>query len=72
MPSTNGFPVDLVEDLYISNTNLIKEIVINNKMIYNNFINILLSESIPDNENNIKNRFEFLFIEGILKIEYIQ
>ena len=67
LPSTNGFPVDLVEDLYISNTNLIKEIVINNKMIYNNFINIVLSESTPDNENNIKNQFEFLFREGILK-----
>jgi hypothetical protein len=67
LPSTSGFPVDLVEDLYISNTNLIKEIVINNKMIYNNFINILMSESTPDNENNIKNRFEFLFSEGILK-----
>ena len=67
LPSTEGFPVDLVEDLYISNTNLIKEIVINNKMIYDNLINILLSESIPDKENNIKNQFEFLFREGILK-----
>ena len=67
LPSTEGFPVDLLEDLYISNTNLIKEIIINNKMIYDNFINILLSESNPDSENYIKNKFEFLLREGILK-----
>ena len=69
LPSTEGIKVDLVEDLYISNVSIIKDIIIKNKIIYDNLIKILLNAKSPkDEENNkIKYQFEFLFSEGLIK-----
>ena len=67
IPSTEGFHVDLVEDLYISNTNVIKDIIIKNKFIYKQFLELLLNKDEKDKNNKIKTIFEFLFFEGLLK-----
>ena len=66
LPSTEGIRIDIIEDLYIANTTIIKEIIIQNKIIYDNFINILLNSETPEN-NEIKSQFEFLFTQGLLK-----
>ena len=65
LSSTGEFKVDLVEDLYISITNNIKEIIVKNQLIYKIFLNILLSEE--EKDKTIKEYFEFLFLEGLLK-----
>ena len=67
IPSTEGFQVDFVEDLYISNTNVIKDIIIKNQFIYKKFLELLLNKDSTGKENKIKNIFEFLFFEGLLK-----
>ena len=66
LPSTEGIRVDMIEDLYIANTTIIKEIIIQNKIIYDIFINILSNSETAGN-NTIKSYFEFLFTQGILK-----
>ena len=65
LPATEGFQADFVEDLYISNTNTIKDIIIKNQIIYKKFLELLLNKN--NEENDIKNKFEFLFFEGLLK-----
>ena len=65
IPATEGFQVDFVEDLYISNTNVIKDIIIKNKFIYKKFLELLLNKD--EKDNKIKNIFEFLFFQGLLK-----
>ena len=65
LPSTEGFKIDLVEDLYISNTSLIKDIIVKNQFIYRKILESLLNKE--DKENDIKNIFEFLFFEGLIK-----
>ena len=67
MSSTEGIRVDSVEDLYITNTTIIKEIIIQNKIIYDNFIKTLFSYNTPKENNIIQKQFEFLFSEGLLK-----
>ena len=64
LSSIEGIRVDLVEDLYISNTTRIKEIIIQNKKIYETLIQNLINKR---EENIIKNQFEFLFCEGLIK-----
>ena len=66
LPSTDGVYADQIEDLYISNTTHIKDIIIKNNIIYNNLIKCLLQTNKED-ENNIKTQFEFLFREGLIK-----
>ena len=65
LPSTEGFKYDFVEDLYISNTNIIKDIVVKNQVIYKKFLEKLLNKE--EKNNDIKNKFEFLFFDGLLK-----
>ena len=65
IPLTEGFQIDSVEDLYISNTTIIKDIIVKNQFIYKKFIETLLKGEQVN--NNIKKIFEFLFFEGILK-----
>ena len=65
LPVTEGFQADFVEDLYISNTNAIKDIIIKNQYIYKEFIEKLLNKD--EKDNDIKNKFEFMFCEGLLK-----
>ena len=66
LPSTEGFQADFVENLYISNTNTIKDIIVKNKIIYKKFLELLLLNKDKE-ENDIKNIFEFLFFDGLLK-----
>ena len=67
LSSTEGIRVDSVEDLYIANTTIIKEIIIQNKIIYDNFIKSLFNYNTPKENNIIQKQFEFLFSEGLLK-----
>ena len=67
LSSTEGIRVDSVEDLYITNTTIIKEIIIQNKIIYDNFIKALINYNTPKEKNLIQKQFEFLFSEGLLK-----
>ena len=67
LSSKEGIRVDIVEDLYITNTSKIKEIIIQNKIIYGNFIKILLDSNTQKESNKIRNQFEFLFTEGLIK-----
>ena len=63
--SSNGaIRADLVEDLYITNTSIIKEIIIKNKIIYDNLIQSILNKN---EDNKIKKYIEFLFSEGLIK-----
>ena len=58
---------NLIEDLYIENLVSIQKTLCENKTIYENFINHLLSGGGGSEENNeIKKQFEFLFFEGVL------
>ena len=65
LPPTEGFQTNLVEDLYISNTNIIKDIITKNQFIYKKFLELLLNKD--DKDNQIKIKFEYLFLEGLLK-----
>ena len=67
LSSTEGIRVDSVEDLYITNTTIIKEIIIQNKIIYDNFIKTLFNYNTPKENNSIQKQFEFLFSEGLIK-----
>ena len=63
LPFAEGTKVKQIEELYIKNSKLIEEIIIEINNIYEIFIKAL---SNPNN-NIIKNNFEFLFFDGILK-----
>ena len=65
LPPTEGFQIDFIEDLYISNTSIIKDIIVKNQTIYKKFLEKIISKD--DKDNNIKNIFEFLYFEGLLK-----
>ena len=65
LPSTEEFKADLVEDVYISIANSIKDIIVKNQLIYKYLLNILLSEE--EKDILIKQEFEFLFLDGLLK-----
>ena len=65
LPPTEGFQIDFIEDLYISNTSIIKDIIVKNQIIYKKFLEKIISKD--DKDNNIKNIFEFLYFEGLLK-----
>ena len=68
LPPTDGIQVDLIEDLYIEISSEIKDIIIKNKIIFDNFIKFLLNQNTSEENNNkIKYQFEFLFSEGIIK-----
>ena len=70
LPSNEGLKIDNIENLYIYNTTIIKEIIIQNNIIYDNFINILLNSEITENKS-IKSKFEFLFTKGLLNNKII-
>ena len=59
--SESGINIQKIENIYIENSKLIEEIIIENN-IYENFIKMLLL-----NQGNIQKQFKFLYFEGILK-----
>ena len=59
--SESGINIQIIENIYIENSKLIEEIIIENN-IYENFIKMLLL-----NQGNIQKQFKFLYFEGILK-----
>ena len=64
LPYNEWTKVQSIEDLYIENSELIQGIIIENEINYKNFMKILIS---THQNNKIKNQFEFLLFEGILK-----
>ena len=66
--SSKGMEIYLVEELYNKNIDLIQEIIIKNKIIFENFIKILLlNENTFEKNNNLKYQFSFICNEGLLK-----
>ena len=62
LPTISRIKIHNIENIYIENTKLIQEIIIENKNIYDNFIKMLLL-----NEDKIQYQFKYLIFEGILK-----
>ena len=68
---TEGLSIDDVRNLYYKTINNINDLIINNEKIINYIINSLVIED-KNNEQmvRIKNNFEYIIFEGILKNKY--
>ena len=58
LSSIEIFKIDSIENLYLLNVDAIKEIIMKNQFIYQNFLKILMDKD--NKENDVKNQFGFL------------